>query len=82
MPKLRTLKLRELLKKLKPFGILALSKKQRGKGSEIILFRPENPGSKKGPQFPLKDHGGGTEIYKPVIKAIIRRFNLPDDFLD
>lgn len=82
MSKIKPFKLRELLKRLKPLGIVGMSKKQRGKGSEMILLKPDSPGSKKGPQFPIKDHGPGTEIYKPVIQAIIRRFNLPEDFLD
>ncbi len=82
MSKTKPLKLRELLKKLKPHGIVPMSKKQRGKGSETILFRPDAPGSTKGPQFPIKNHGPGTEIYKPVIAGIIRRFGLPDNFLD
>lgn len=78
MPK-RPLKLRELLKKLKPYGITTLSK--RGKGSEIILVKPNSPGSKQGPQYPIKDHGPGTEISIPVINAILRRFDIdPNEF--
>jgi len=76
MPKC-SLKLRELLKKLKSYGIATLSRK-RGKGSEIILIRPNAPGSKQGPQFPVKDHGPGTEISIPVITAILRRFSIDD----
>ena len=77
----RSLKLRELLKKLKRYGVRTLSKKERGKGSEIILLKPNNPDSKRGAQFPIKNHGAGTEIYIPVINAILRRFNIdPDDF--
>jgi hypothetical protein len=75
MPK-GPLKLRELLIKLKPYGVVSLTK--RGKGSERILVRPEEPGSKKGPQYPIKDHGAGTEIYVPVINAILRRFVIDD----
>lgn len=74
MPK-GPLKLRELLKKLKPYGIRALSK-QQGKGSEIILLKPNSPGSRKGPQFPIKNHGQGTEIDIRVIDAILRRFTI------
>lgn len=68
------LKLRELIKRLEPFGIEVL--KQRGKGSEIILLKPNSPGSKKGIQYPIKDHGRNTEIYRPVIDAVLRRFNI------
>jgi len=78
MPK-RPLQLRELLRKLKPYGIEVLQK--RGKGSEIILLKPNEPGSMKGPQFPLKNHGPATEIYIPVIIALLRRFDIdPNDF--
>lgn len=70
-------KLREVLVKLKPFGIVSL--KKRGKGSERILLRPNEPNSKKGPQYPIKDHGPGTEITVPVINAILRRFNIDEE---
>ncbi len=62
MPK-RPFKLRELLKKLKPYGIRTLARK-RGKGSEIILLKPNAPGSKQGPQYPIKNHGPGTLNYQ------------------
>ena len=71
------LKLRELLKKLKPYGIIPLSS-NRGKGSEIILLKPNSLGSKKGLQYPVKNHGAGTEISIPVISAILRRFGITD----
>lgn len=76
MPK-KPLQLRELLKRLKPFGIEVLEK--RGKGSEIILLKPASPGSRKGPQYPLKNHGLSTEISMPVINAILRRFTINKD---
>lgn len=74
MPK-RPLKLRELQKKLKPYGITSLTQK-RGKGSEIILLKPNAPGSKQGPQYPIKNHGPGTEISKPVINKVLERFDI------
>lgn len=49
---------------------------KRGKGSEIILLKPNKPGSKQGPQYPIKSHGKNTEISLPVINAILRRFNI------
>lgn len=70
-------KIRELLKRLKPYGIVRLEKK-RGKGSERILLKPNAPGSKQGPQFPIKDHGPGTEISIQVIDAILRHFGIDD----
>lgn len=71
------LKLRELLKRLKPYGVVVMSKK-RGKGSEKILLLPSEPNSNKGSQYPIKDHGGSTEITIPVIDAILRRFGITD----
>jgi len=68
-------KIRELLKRLRPYGIVSLEK-GRGKGSERILLKPNAPGSKQGPQFPIKDHGPGTEISIQVIDAILRRFGI------
>ena len=72
MPK--PLKLRELIQHLRKFGIVSL--KGRGKGSEIILLLPEKEGSKRGLIYPIKNHGMGTEISKPVIQAILRRFTI------
>ena len=71
------LKLRELLSRLKEYGIISLAK--RGKGSERILLKPQEPGSRKGPQYPIKDHGDGTEISISVIKAALRRFEIDED---
>lgn len=73
------LQARELLKRLRPYGVEALSK--RGKGSELILIKPTSPGSRKGPQYPIKHHGGSTEISVPVIQRILDRFNIdPKEF--
>ena len=75
----RSLKLGELLKRLKPFGIVTL--KRRGKGSERILLLPIEEGSLKGETHPIKDHGEQTDIYGPVIGSILRRFKIdPDEF--
>jgi hypothetical protein len=77
----RPLKLRELLDRLKPYGKKVFP--SRGKGSEIILLKPNPPGSKQGPQYPIKNHGMGTEISMPVIKALLRRFGINErDFWD
>jgi hypothetical protein len=74
----RPLKLRELLQKLKRYGITTMTR-TRGKGSEIILLKPVEHGSRKGPQFPIKNHGDATEIHGPVIKALLRRFDIDED---
>jgi len=70
----RPLQLKDFLKKIKKFGVIIMQR--RGKGSEIILLKPEKKGSKKGPQYPIKSHGKGTEIYGPVITAALRRFGI------
>lgn len=67
------LTLRDFLKRLAKFGVLVLRK---GKGSELILLRPKSPGSKQGEQYPIKNHGMGTAIKPPVIRAALRRFNI------
>ena len=80
MPK-RPLKFREFLDRLKSYGIVVMAK--RGKGSEVILLKPEAPGSKRGLQYPIKHHGDGTELYIPVINAVLRRFGIkPEEFWD
>lgn len=76
MPK-KPLKLRELTKKLRDYGIKVLP--SRGKGSEIILHKPIEAGSNKGPQYPIKNHGDSTEISIPVILGILRRFGIDSD---
>lgn len=53
--------------------------RSRGKGSEIILLKPESEGSMKGPQYPIKNHGKKTTIHVPVIKAALRRFEIDED---
>jgi hypothetical protein len=74
MPK-RPLKLHELKKRLKVYNVTPMPSK-RGKGSEIVFFQPKVKGSKQGAQFPIKNHGKSTEIYIPVINAILRRFDI------
>jgi hypothetical protein len=78
LPNKGPLKYRELIRRLKQYGIVEI--KERGKGSERILLKPIISGSKKGPQFPIKHHGDNTEIYLPVIDAILRRFGIGKDF--
>ena len=76
LSKKKPYKLNELLKKLRKYGIVVMEK--RGKGSECILLKPESPRSKKGPQYPIKNHGRGTEISIQVIDVLLRRFNITD----
>jgi hypothetical protein len=75
----KPLKRDELLKRLKRFGVVAL--KRRGKGSETVLLLPSPENPKKGELFTIRDHGKKTEIYIPVINALLDRFKIdPDDF--
>ena len=73
--KLTRLKIQKLLAKLKKFGVEVMPN-DRGKGSEIILQRPTEDGSKKGPQYTLKNHGKNTELGVGTIKALLRRFDI------
>ena len=68
------MQLRVFLKKIKDYGVIVVS--GRGKGSESILLKPIEPGSKKGPQYPIKNHGMGMEISYQVIDKILERFNI------
>jgi hypothetical protein len=82
LPKIQPhpLKHRELLKKLKNFGVIEISTK--GKGSERMLILKSGMGSKyQGPQIPIKFHGEGTEHSKRVIDSVLRRFDIkPESF--
>jgi len=80
MPAKRPLKKDDLLERLRRrFNIQII--KKRGKGSELILLQPSEPGSKKGEIFTIKDHGKKTEYPIPVINAVLRRFQIdPEDF--
>jgi len=81
MPK-KPLRVREFLAKLKSYGVVALSN-SRGKGSEIVLVKPVGEDQTKGPQIPIKNHGDGTELSIPVIKSVLRRFDISEkDFWD
>jgi 20S proteasome alpha/beta subunit len=53
---------------------------RRGKGSERMIYHPDIGGSSA--SYPVTCHGMGTEIGVGMLKAIIRRFNLPDDIFD
>lgn len=73
------LKLRELLDRLKPYGVEALpstGSSKRGKSSEIILVKSNTPGSRQGPQYSIKNHGMGRETDPHVIDPVLRRFGI------
>jgi hypothetical protein len=82
LPKIqpRPLKFKELVERLSYFGVIEHPNSKRGRGSERILILAANydPITKKyhGPQYPIKCHGEGTEIYKPVISKLLNRFGI------
>jgi hypothetical protein len=77
MPNRHPLTLKDFIKKLKRYGVVPMAR-SRGKGSEIILLKPDSEGSTKGAQYPIKNHGKKTTIQVPVIKAAIRRFEIDE----
>ena len=76
MPKYlpRRLIYRELVKKLQPLGIEVLV--NRGKGSERMLYQKSTRFN-----YPIKYHGSGEEYSKETLKAIQRRFSIPDEIM-
>jgi hypothetical protein len=72
-------KYRELVARLRRFGVAEYS--ARGKGSERLLVREDEPGSGKGPQYALKCHGEGKDVAKGTLRALLRRLNIdPEEF--
>jgi len=49
--------------------------KNRGKGSERMIFHPDVNGRPE--SYPIKCHGDNTDIGRGHISAIARRFSLP-----
>jgi hypothetical protein len=75
------LKIRVLLKRLKDYGVILHPNPARGKGSEVVILKPNSHGSTKGPIFTLKNHGNKTEITTAVVLACLRRFGIdPEEF--
>ncbi len=70
------LKYRDLLAKLKPYGIVPM--KKQGKDSEVVRLKPKSFGSKRGLMITIKHHANSTEIYLPVINAVLRRFGIDE----
>ena len=74
MPK-RSMRHDELINRLKKYGIVEL--KKRGKGSERMLYQASTKRN-----YPIKCHGKSTEYSVAVLKNIMRKFDLPEDFLE
>jgi len=71
----KPLKFHEFEKRLKLFGVVVMEG-ARGKGSEVILLRPNIPGSKQGPMYPIKHHSRNDEVKIPVIEAALRNLKI------
>ncbi len=77
MPK-RRLKHRDLIKKLKSYGVI--EDKNRGKGSERLLILDRGiGGAYKGPQTSIKYHGDNTEYSPKITESILRTFSISED---
>lgn len=75
MPKPKRLTYRDLRQRLKKYGIIEKTSK-RGKGSERILYQESTRNF-----ISVTCHGEGKQLGIGLLKAIVRRFDLPDDFL-
>lgn len=73
-------KYREVIRKLKRFDSRFLEYTNRGKGSERMIYHPDINGRAR--SIPIKCHGDNTEIRQGMLKSVIRRFELPNDFFD
>lgn len=69
----KPLKYRELRKKLHDLRGVQ-EKIKRGKGSERMFYHPNING--KPVFYPVKCHGEGDEISKPVVRAARQRFSI------
>lgn len=65
---------RTLKRKLKEIDPAFCFSKNRGKGSERMIYHPNINGREE--SYPIKCHGEGDEISKGTLGAIKRRFNL------
>ena len=74
MPKPKRLNYRELVRKLKKYNIIVITK--RAKGSERMLYHISTRND-----YPIKYRGKNYVYSIGTLKAIQRRFSLPDDFL-
>jgi hypothetical protein len=70
----RPLTVRELLQRLKPYGVEVLT--GRGERSETWLLMPEKPGADRGPMYSIRNHGPSTEISVSVINSLLSRFGI------
>ncbi len=77
--RLAPLKYRDLVKRLRKHDPRFEVWENRAKGSERMLYHPDIGGRPQ--SFPLKCHGDSTEIRIGMLRAIMRRFQLPRDVM-
>ena len=71
----KRLRCRALLHRLAAFGVI----QARQRGSHIVLLKPTTPGGTKGATYPVACHDPNHEISVQVIRAILRKFEIPED---
>lgn len=67
------------IRRLKDFGVIEHPKLARGKGSELVVYRPESSNSLKSQIFTLIDHGMGKDVGYGLVNACLRRFDIDKD---
>lgn len=77
MPR-KAYKYREVLQLLREHDKRFQEWRGRGKGSHRMIFHPDING--RPASYPIPAHSDGDTIKPPYLKAVIRRFSLPDDF--
>ena len=71
----RPLRRADLLARLGRFGI----ETRQGRGSHIVLIRPVAPGGARGPTYPVSCHTPGAGVSVHIVRAILRRFGIPEE---
>jgi hypothetical protein len=82
MPK--SITLRKLLARLKDYGVIPHPNPARGKGSELVIYKPTDPDNlARGPVFTLTNHGTGKTVGVGLVLACLRRFGIDkNEFFD
>ena len=44
-----------------------------------MLLRPRTPGGMQGPIYPVSCHSPGAEVSVHIVRAILRRFGIPEE---
>ena len=73
----KTYSVDELFKLLKKYDEKFEFYTNKGKGSHRTIYHPAINGEEK--SFPIKYHGGSTDVRQGTLSAIKRRFGLPND---